>query len=610
MIVSFVIKNENRYNLRWVFGIGLSLFLTSITTFSFNNQRQYSQYNFDINNQYYVGTILNIPEIKPNSIAYNINLTHPLNKKVLLYLEKNNEARQLKPGNEIVFKASIKPFRNKGNPDDIDYANYMSLKGFSGTAFVASDNWKTTGVNNYSVQIVSQRFRAAALDFYKKLGFDYDSYTFISALTLGYKSNLSENMQEAFRATGTAHVLAVSGLHVGVIYLVINFMFSFLGTRNKAYIIRQIIIISILWWYVFVAGMSASIVRAAIMLSINCIGKMLGQKGFTFNTLAIAAFFSLIFKPLSLYDISFQMSFGAVFAILYFQPKLTKLYSSKNRLGKKLWDMFAVSLSAQLGVFPLVLYYFGTFPVYFFIANLIIVPLIGLIIYLLTPLIAISLLSSLQLQIFDLIQNLLYTITQFIINLTLRTVYIIETLPFVQITDSYLTLLQLVLLLTFIYIISHVVFNRRPQHLVSSLTLVLIFLMSITFNKANESTPEIVIFNNYNKSEIAAYYKNKRHFINIPANGLIAHPNKSILRLSKQPSGNTISSNPFPLDYLILSEDNAFIIEELLLLFQPQIIIIDSSVPAYSAKTIKNDCEVLSIVVHDVKENGAYSLNF
>src|SRR5690606_1633978 len=119
------------------------------------------------------------------------------------------------------------------------------------------------------------------------------------------------------------------------------------------------------WGYAFIAGLPVSVVRAAIMLSIFCLGEAFHREGFSYNSLAAAAFFILVFDPMNLFDVGFQMSFLSVFAILFFKPKLDTLYTPSRRSFLKIRDLFTLSLSAQLGVFPLVLYYFGTFPTYF-----------------------------------------------------------------------------------------------------------------------------------------------------------------------------------------------------------------------------------------------------
>lgn len=487
ILLSLFLKKDYRFKFRWLFGVGIFLFILSLSQLQYQQQEQNTQFSFSEDGQYFIGTITDIPEVKPRTIACNVKINDPIEKKVILYIQQTDEAWGLGPGDEIVFFARLKPFESFDNPDDFDYARYMKIKGYSGSAYIESTAWSKTGRESISIYTVSQKFRINALDFYKMFELDSDTYAFISAITLGYKEDLTDSTQEAFRASGTAHVLAVSGLHVGIIYIVINLLFSFLGKHGKPHIIKQMLVIIILWAYVFVAGMSASVIRAAIMLTIYCLGNMLNRRGFTYNALAAAAFFALIYRPFYLFDVSFQMSFGAVLAILFFTPKFKILYIPTNKVSKYIYTLFTISFSAQLGVFPLVLYYFGTFPTYFFITNLLVVPLVGLIIYAVVPLILFSLLSYANIWIIDSFNSIFQWIVKTLVEVTLRIVYIAETLPFAQISGIHITTVQLILLLIFIFISGYWLFTRRPKPLLVALSTLLLFLLTSTYSIITKS---------------------------------------------------------------------------------------------------------------------------
>ncbi|NLD24143.1 MAG: ComEC family competence protein [Bacteroidales bacterium] len=610
MLLSFFIIKKEQYNLRWVFGVGLSIFLISLTHFQYHKQEVNSTLEYTDNHidNYYIGTIIDIPELKPRSVACNVKLAAPTNTKAILYFEQTYEAFQLQPGDMIVFYSKLEPFKNFGNPDDFDYPNFMKTRGFSCTGYVAANDWQNTNNQSNTITCVSQRIRAKALIFYKSFGLTEDAYAFISALTLGYKSDLTENIQEAFRVSGTAHVLALSGLHVGIIYIVISMIFSFLGNRGKPYFLRQCLIILVLWGYVFISGMSASVIRAAIMLTINCIGNICNRKGFTLNTLFAAAFLILIYSPFTLFDISFQMSFGAVFSILFFQPMLQKLYTPTNKINKYLWSLSTVSLSAQLGVFPLVLYYFGTFPTYFFITNILVVPLVAIIIYTVSPLIILNLPIFINSVIFEYIRTAFQWTVKALIEITLQIVYFAEALPSSQISDLNISAFQTILLVGFIFLFTNWLFTKRPRSLIFSLTFVWVFLLVKTYNYTQQKQPELVVFNSRYESEILLFHKNKRHFIEIPENGLLPHREKSIYRLSDCSVLNNSSDESIMLDILILSGNKDFNLEKILAIFNPSIIVLDSKLPSYFSKKLTNQCKLLGIVVHDVTKDGAFSV--
>lgn len=610
MLLSYFIGDENQYKHRWVFGAGVCLFLCSLSILQYRTHEKESQFVFPEVSQYYTGTVLDIPEVKPRSIACNVKTSYPFQRKIKLYLAQDPAARELKPGDEILFYARLQPFRNFGNPDDFDYVRFMKIKGFTGSAYISEINWKKTGRQSHAIPVQAQRLRERALHMYRSLISDKETCAFISALTLGYKADLSDDLQEAFRASGTAHVLAVSGLHVGIIYGVINLLLSFLGKSGRRYILRQWLIILLLWLYVFVAGGSASVVRATIMLSIFCLGNMQHMKGFTYNTLAAAAFFILIFHPFSLFDVSFQMSFGAVVAILYFQPKLQALYAPKNRAFKYVWDLFTVSTAAQLGVFPLVLYYFGTFPTWFFITNLLVVPLIGIIIYAALALITIGSVPVFHTGFTEVVPSVLQWMVETLSGITLRIVYIAESLPFSQLSNSYISWVQLLLLFTFIFLFAQFLFTHQSRPLIIALTSFFVFQLTIIHGKIGQSVPQLVVFNQTGRSEISLYVNGKRRFLEIPENGILSHPGKRILRLSDRSMAGFQAESPFQADILILSENAFFSMEQLLNLFNPSVIVLDSSIPRRAATRMNAECQQLGIYVHDVTQKGAFSVNY
>ena len=610
MLLSFLLKSGWCYPLRWLFGAGLFLYLFSFTATRYRHNERSTAATFPEQPTTCLGTVIAIPEEKPRSVAIHLQTSTPACKKVVLYLEPTARARLLTPGQELVFTARLRPFRNRGNPDDFDYAYHMAVKGFSGSAYLTATDWHATGRYSHALPLLAQRFRGKAFELYRSFQLEPDAYALMTAMTLGYKEYLPDNLKEAFRVSGTAHVLAVSGLHVGIIYLILHVLFSFIGTKQVAFTIRQWLLILFLWAYVFVAGMSASVVRAAIMLTLFCIGQWRHQQGFTYNTLAAAAFFILLFRPFYLFDIGFQMSFFAVCAILFFQPRIRLLYTPRNRLLNYLWNLFSVSTAAQLGVFPLVLYYFGTFPTYFFITNLLVLPLVAASIYTLIPLIVVAggnvVSGGMMNGLFHFFQQLLH----FPVRLLLRSIYFFETLPLAQITDCHISLFQLLLLLLFIYLFFHLLSSPSPKPLLIFLSTALLFLMSQLYRQVTAEPPSYVVFNEPNHSLIGFFADGKRNFPSLPYNGLLPHERCVILRLSDASFDRYFSPQPFPVDILILSHDRNFDMERLLRLLQPSVVVLDSSLPRPAAVRIARLCHRQKIVVHDVTQNGAYSIKF
>ncbi len=610
MLLSFWVEKSNRFKFRWLFGSGLFIFLFSLAAGQYREQEQRVRFIFPEREQSYVATILDIPEVKPRSIACHVKTAPPFEKKVIVYLEQTDEARLLVPGDEILFCARLQPFQNFGNPDDFDYVRYMHIKGFSASGFVPAENWLKTGRESRTIPVLAQRIRGKALVLFRSYLPDEDAYAFIAAITLGYKAYLSDDLQEAFRASGTAHVLAVSGLHVGIIYMIINLLFSFLGKSGNLFMLRQWIVILVLWGYVFMAGMSSSVIRAAIMITIFCLGSLQHQRSFTYNTLAASAFLILIFRPMSLFDVSFQMSFGAVFAILFFQPKIQARCIPKTRVVKYIRDLFTVSIAAQLGVFPLTLYYFGTFPTYFFITNLLVVPIAGIILYATVPLTVLGIFGIRQTGLIGLLQDVFRTIVQLLTAFILRIVHIFESLPFARLTGSHLSFFQLVLLLLLVFLATVFLYSHRPRYLIISLALILMIQLTVLHENITKSPPQLVVFNSPGTSEIGVFDHHTRYLTVVPENGFLPHPGKSILRLSDDSFSEFYAEEPFPVDILILSRSRELKVRQILGLINPSVIVLDSSLPRFTVNKVVRECNQSGIRVHDVTQNGAYSVNF
>ena len=213
-------------------------------------------------------------------------------------------------------------------------------------------------------------------------GLSDNQYAVVAAMALGDKSSLTKDLKETYSMTGASHILALSGLHLGIIYALL----SMLVVGRRWQMVSQVAIILSIWAFVFLTGMSTSVVRSAIMLTVYALLAIGHRQKMSVNTLAFTAIIMLLVSPQALYDVGFQMSFMAVFSILLFTPLFYRPFSSEylmtHRLVKWLWGMVAVSIAAQIGVAPLIAYYFGRFSCFFLLTNFIVIPAATLILYL------------------------------------------------------------------------------------------------------------------------------------------------------------------------------------------------------------------------------------
>ena len=265
-----------------------------------------------------------------------------------------------------------------------NYMRWMHVHGFTAHTFILPRSWQTASEKGISLPLLLRiRLKAAVLRdrLLATLGIpraDDQRYAVIAAMTLGDKSYLSRQTRDLFNLSGGAHVLALSGLHLGIIYAVLTLLLP-LGRRRKW--LSQALILTAIWTYTLIVGMGASVVRAAAMLSVLSVGIVLSRGRASLNTLSLAAIVMLSADPMSLWDVGFQLSFMAVLGMLLFYRFLFGLVPIRHRLTRALWGMTAVSLTAQVGTAPLVMYYFGRFACYFLLTNTIVVPAATIIVY-------------------------------------------------------------------------------------------------------------------------------------------------------------------------------------------------------------------------------------
>ena len=254
--------------------------------------------------------------------------------------------------------------------------------------------------------------REVLLERFAEAGLADDNYAIVAAMVLGDKSALSRDIKNTYSITGASHILALSGLHLGIIYALLSFLV--VGRRWQFF--TQILIILSIWAFVFLVGMPTSVVRAAVMLTVYALLALGHRNKMSINTLAFTAIVMLLFQPSALFTISFQMSFMAVLTILLFVPLFeavfTPEYLMTHRWVKWLWGMIAVSCAAQIGVAPLIAYYFGRFSCWFLLTNFIVIPAAMLILYLSLLVLLIPQLAFLLVQVVGTLNTALAKIAQ------------------------------------------------------------------------------------------------------------------------------------------------------------------------------------------------------
>lgn len=305
--------------------------------------------------------------------------------KIRASIFKDARAERLKPGNGLRVRSKLeKPASFAGST--FDYGRYLLFHGYSFTTFLYVDDWIGDVVSFERLSLVDRskikalQLRGKLLDNFKKLGIEGQDYAVLAAMTLGERVSMSDDMTDDYSASGALHILSLSGMHLGIIYAMLLLLFF----KRRSSVIVQVIIVTAVWAYVFIAGLPVSAVRSAVMLSVCSFVNLLNRDKISLNVLAVAAFSVLVVNPLNLYDVGFQMSFMSVMFIIVFYPVFYYVMPQRIRnirVVNYIWQMTAVSLSAQLGVAPLVALYFGRFSCYFLLANFAVIPLSAVILY-------------------------------------------------------------------------------------------------------------------------------------------------------------------------------------------------------------------------------------
>lgn len=375
------IPSRLSYKLRWLPGISLFLLLF-VAGFARTQETTPVVWEAQADNTpYVIGEIEGTPQKKRSTYGATLLLYGekiPQGAKAMAYIAQDSASEQLQEGDILFFPTHLAQKEKERS----DYEAYLLRSGYSGSFYIPQGKWRKAGsTHRTSLRRRAREVRRWAEGRYESCGLQGENLAIASALTLGDKSLLGKELKNSYSATGASHVLAVSGLHVGIIYLVIVTLLQLPFRGNRLKPLRVILALTALWSYAFVAGLSASVVRASVMFSLVSLGDMIGRKSLTFNTVFASAFLMLLYEPRYLSDVGFQLSYAAVIAILMFHEEVYKSLKTKNFLADKAWSLTSVSIAAQLGTMPIMLYHFHQFSNCFWLSGLIVIPAATLLIY-------------------------------------------------------------------------------------------------------------------------------------------------------------------------------------------------------------------------------------
>ena len=328
-----------------------------------------------------IGTLSSAGIEKEKTYAFEIEIesTDTTNQKARaqIYIQKDAQSADLQYGDVIEIQAFFKPIENFGN-SSFDYKQFMAEKYIYSTAYVPSKSWIQRN-SQQSLQRIGAVIQKNTFEYFKKSNISQNSKSIIYALAFGNKSLLEAHTKKSFASAGAMHILAVSGLHVGIVSSIL--LLICIPLRHTRWNFLSIaVVISGIWVYASITGLSPSVQRAAIMFSLLSIGFLLKRRVSSYNTIAASACIAILIDPYAFYNVSFQLSYIAVLSILYGVPKLQGIIYTKRKITKYIWGIITVSIAVQIGTFPISVYYFKQIPLYSIITNIFVIPLAFIII--------------------------------------------------------------------------------------------------------------------------------------------------------------------------------------------------------------------------------------
>jgi competence protein ComEC len=442
------------------------------------------------------------------------------------------------------------------------------------------------------------------------------------ALILGQQQDISQDIIQDYQYSGATHVLSVSGLHVGFIMLFITFILKPIPNTKKGSFFKLAWILISLAGFAIISGLSPSVLRSVVMFSFLAIGNHLRRTGNIYHTLLVSILLILLFEPYFLFDVGFQLSYIALFFILWLQPVLKNIYKPKNKITIYIWEALTVSFAAQIGTLPLCLYYFHQFPGLFFVTNIIILPILSFIMIAGIVVMIIAIFTSPPLFITMIFEKSIY-----LLNLTIHAVASLDSFVIRDISFNLFHLWAFSL-----FIISTIIWIKKPSFsrlLFALISIIMIQFAFILTKIETEKGEELIVYNERNNTLISersgrnlvlftrdTIMENNRNINSYLVGNSIAlskikkiknvlyFKNTKILIID---STKTLPEKVNP-DILILTQTSKINLDRLLQNIRPKIVIADGSNSNSIQKYWNNSCLKKNIPFHSTKEKGYYRL--
>ncbi|MEP6512976.1 MAG: ComEC/Rec2 family competence protein, partial [Parafilimonas sp.] len=395
LFVSFTfLKEPENFFSRWLKGILIMLFFVCLgMLITFLNNIENNPNWFGKNYKQGDAILITLQEpLADKNKSYKAHATvNAVNKDgkwqtgkgdILVYFKKGEAKPNLNYGSQLIIKKPLQPIANSGNPGALDYKRYCLFQDITGQVFLKDDEYillPSTNIHPFWQFIFN--LRDGTVNKLRRFIPGKKQQSVAEALLIGYRNDLDRDLVQSYSNTGVVHIIAISGLHLGMIYGLMLFIFSHFKKNKILGWLKPVTILSVIWLFTFVAGMAPSVLRASVMFTFIVLGEAISKKNNIYNNLAASAFCLLACNPFMLWDVGFQLSYAAVLSIVIFMHSIYNWLFIKNKLLDNAWKLSSITLSAQILTLPLILYHFHQFSNLFWLTNFIAVPLSGIILY-------------------------------------------------------------------------------------------------------------------------------------------------------------------------------------------------------------------------------------
>lgn len=425
---------------------------------------------------------------------------------VMTFAANSEKTDSLRYGQIIVILKPPSLVEGPANPGQYDYQAHLQKKGIYHQVFLKDTDWVFTGESKPNpVFVLSYRIRDYLLQTLKDNGLDQDEFAVASAILLGYDDKLPQYLRKGYAAAGAMHILCVSGLHVGIVFLIVNFLLGLTGKHRSMRIAKTVVLLASIWVYALITGLSPSVLRATVMLSFVLFARLLNRKGNVINSMSASALILLVAEPMTLYHIGFQLSYLAVLGIVLFHKPIFDLIYVKNKVLRYIWEITVVSIAAQLTTTPLSVYYFDQFPVYFWLSNLFLVPLSFLVIVAGMGVLMLSFVPFVSGLIGSLVSLMLYVLNYIVLQ--------VESLPGSTWQMLHLTKLETLWMYVILLILIVILQLKLKKAMLPMMLSVVVLLISFSYRTYHNAKQKSVVVYSVGKGTAVSFISGKEHVL-------------------------------------------------------------------------------------------------